>query len=142
MSLLDQVGGIGNLIKLATNPRQVPAVIAQALPGALHTVGRLRLLQEISSRSATLAAQCHNLLLVPIFQGRDISSAEIDQLNAIEEQLLAVAVKLNRYPAKAEEMTYAKLLQVYGVPESPGGAVEAARIGEGEGSGDKGTSPA
>lgn len=127
MGLLDAVGGMGGLLKLVTNPAEVVNTVSRVMPGTIHTLGRLRLVQEISTRSALLAGQLHNALTMVATAQRDITQAEADGINAHLLQLIQVAIRLNKYPVKIEEMTLAKLAEVYEIGPAALGAPGAGK---------------
>jgi len=140
MGLLDQVGGISGLMNMVKNPAQLPGLVAQAYPGAVHTIGRMRLLQEISSRSSTLAIQCNQLLAMSLLAKADISNADIDGLNKIEQQMLLVARRLNNYPKTAGKITLEILASTYGISASHDKGTQSEGQPEGTGAGLGGSS--
>lgn len=115
MKFLEAIGGMSGMLDLAKNPQKVPELLAKSTPGAVHTLGRMRLLQEISGRSAILTSQCHNMLAMCLIEKRDVSEAEIEGINKLELQLLEVCKRLNSYPSTAAGVNLEILKEVYGV---------------------------
>src|SRR6185369_4281791 len=79
---LGKFGGLGNLVALASDPSKFLGAAIGAAPGAMHTVGRFRLVSEISARAATLGANCHRALTAATIQKRDVAPDEIAILEA------------------------------------------------------------
>jgi len=124
MDAIGSLGGMGKMIELAKDPSKLAALGAQAMPGMVHTLGRMRLLVELSARAGGLTANMHFTLARAAIEKRDVSPEEMGFLDQQELAFLSVAKALNNYPKRAEDMTLEMLAQIHGLQTSNGKAGE------------------
>jgi hypothetical protein len=126
MDVIGKVGGVGKIMELASDPLKAGALVATSMPGATHTLGRMKLYQEIAARAAFLSAQAANILTQALLNKSDVPVAAIEAMSRTELDLLMYARLLNMYPKTAEDMNLGKLAEAFGISSGNDGEAKDA----------------
>lgn len=99
MGMMDFLGKFGpsQIMDLVANPFKAGVMVAKIMPVSTHTLGRMRLAQEINYLAGLLSRNCHAALATAILAQRDVTPAELAEIAKVELAMLQMAHRLNEF---------------------------------------------